>query len=138
MLDTCDTVRQRVVSQHVHVGGDGRARLLLSPHGYIRPAELDLMGQLAGFELESRHADCCGTEFTAGSRLPSVGVPAAADRLPATTPTARRTPRGRFGAAKPGSHVLVVPPADRLDGAAVLGIQSPRRVPGVPAHTGAG
>jgi SAM-dependent methyltransferase len=33
----------------------------------IWPSELDLMAQLAGFELEARHADWAGTEFTAGS-----------------------------------------------------------------------
>ena len=38
------------------------------PHRYIWPAELDLMAQLAGFELESRHADWTGAEFTAESR----------------------------------------------------------------------
>jgi hypothetical protein len=32
------------------------------------PAELDLMAQSAGFELEARHADWDGTEFTAESR----------------------------------------------------------------------
>lgn len=42
--------------------------LLRSPHRYIWPAELDLMAQLAGFELESRHADWTGAEFTAESR----------------------------------------------------------------------
>ena len=36
--------------------------------GYIWPAELDLMAQLAGFELESRHADWTKTPFTAESR----------------------------------------------------------------------
>jgi hypothetical protein len=34
----------------------------------IWPAELDLMAQLAGFELETRHADWTGTDFTAESR----------------------------------------------------------------------
>ena len=43
------------------------ARLFRSPHRYIWPAELDLMAQLAGFELESRHADWAGAEFTAES-----------------------------------------------------------------------
>ena len=45
-----------------------QARLIRSPHRYIWPAELDLMAQLAGFELESRHADWSGSEFTAESR----------------------------------------------------------------------
>jgi hypothetical protein len=39
-----------------------------SPHRYAWPAELDLMGRLAGFSLESRHADWAGGEFTAASR----------------------------------------------------------------------
>lgn len=34
------------------------------PLRYIWPAELDLMAQLAGFELESRHADWSGSGFT--------------------------------------------------------------------------
>ena len=37
-----------------------QARLGRSPHRYVWPAELDLMGRLAGFELESRHADWSG------------------------------------------------------------------------------
>ena len=45
-----------------------RRELFRSPHRYIWPAELDLMAQLAGFELESRHADWSGAEFTAESR----------------------------------------------------------------------
>ena len=45
----------------------GEARLFRSPHRYIWPAELDLMAQLAGFELETRHADWAGAEFTADS-----------------------------------------------------------------------
>ena len=38
-----------------------------TPQRYIWPAELDLMAQLAGLELEERHADWTGTEFTAES-----------------------------------------------------------------------
>jgi SAM-dependent methyltransferase len=34
----------------------------------IWPAELDLMAELAGFELETRHADWSGADFTAESR----------------------------------------------------------------------
>jgi hypothetical protein len=57
-----------VVSHHFWFGDGKEARLARSPHRYIWPAELDLMAQLAGFELESRHADWLGTEFTAESR----------------------------------------------------------------------
>ncbi|MFC5382087.1 class I SAM-dependent methyltransferase [Aquipuribacter nitratireducens] len=71
LIDTYDVLHQRVVSHHVTYSpadGDGRdARLFRSPHRYIWPAELDLMAQLAGFELESRHADWTGAPFTAES-----------------------------------------------------------------------
>ncbi len=66
-LDTYDVLTQRIVSHHFRFGDDHRAELFRSPHRYIWPAELDLMAQLAGFELESRHADWSGTEFTAES-----------------------------------------------------------------------
>ncbi|MET9559748.1 class I SAM-dependent DNA methyltransferase [Streptomyces tauricus] len=67
-LDTYDVLRQHVVSHHFRFDGTERARLFRSPHRYIWPAELDLMAQLAGPELESRHADWDGTAFTADSR----------------------------------------------------------------------
>ncbi|MFE9605586.1 class I SAM-dependent DNA methyltransferase [Streptomyces hokutonensis] len=66
-LDTYDVLDQRAVSHHFRIDGAGQARLALSPHRYIWPAELDLMAQLAGFELETRHADWDGAEFTAES-----------------------------------------------------------------------
>ncbi|MFI2378660.1 class I SAM-dependent methyltransferase [Streptomyces sp. NPDC018964] len=68
LLDTYDTLRQHVVSHHFHFDGTRQAELFRTPHRYIWPAELDLMAQLAGFELESRHADWDGTAFTAESR----------------------------------------------------------------------
>lgn len=67
-LDTYDVLNQRVVSHHFRFGEGTRAEVFRSPHRYIWPAELDLMGQLAGFVLESRHADWSGKEFTAESR----------------------------------------------------------------------
>ncbi|MEO3889244.1 class I SAM-dependent methyltransferase [Nonomuraea sp. B5E05] len=67
-LDTYDVLRQLVVSHHFRFDESKRAQLFRSPHRYIWPAELDLMAQLAGFELESRHADWAGAEFTAESR----------------------------------------------------------------------
>ncbi|WP_414635866.1 class I SAM-dependent DNA methyltransferase [Actinophytocola sp.] len=66
-VDTYDVVAQQVVSHHFRFGEDRRARLFRTPHRYIWPAELDLMARLAGFELESRHADWTGAEFTAES-----------------------------------------------------------------------
>jgi SAM-dependent methyltransferase len=68
LLDTYDLLHQQVVSHHFRFDDSGNSRLFRSPHRYVWPAELDLMGQLAGFELESRHADWQGTEFTEESR----------------------------------------------------------------------
>jgi hypothetical protein len=56
-VDVFDVLHRRLVSHHFRFGEDGRTELFRSPHRYIWPAELDLMAQLAGFELESRHAD---------------------------------------------------------------------------------
>lgn len=67
-LDTYDVLHQQVVSHHVRYDEDGTAaRLSRSPHRYVWPAELDLMAQLAGLELESREADWAGAPFTADS-----------------------------------------------------------------------
>jgi len=67
-LDSYDVVHQQVVSHHVRFGKGRAAQLFRSPHRYIWPAELDLMGELAGFTLETRNADWTGAEFTADSR----------------------------------------------------------------------
>jgi SAM-dependent methyltransferase len=66
-LDTYDVLRQRIVSHHFRLDENGQAHLFRSPHRYIWPTELDLMAQLAGFELETRRADWAGAEFTAES-----------------------------------------------------------------------
>lgn len=78
-LDTYDVLRQQVVSHHFRFDGTEQARLFRSPHRYIWPAELDLMAQLAGFALESRHADFNGTPFDAdsGSHVSVYRLPAA-------------------------------------------------------------
>lgn len=72
LVDTYDVLQQLVVSHHVRfdpeVSGGREARIGRTPHRYIWPAELDLMAQLAGFELESRWADWDRSEFTADSR----------------------------------------------------------------------
>lgn len=65
--DTYDLVHQQVVSHHFRFGEGREARILRSPHRYIWPAELDLMAELAGFELESRQAGWDGSPFTAES-----------------------------------------------------------------------
>ena len=67
-LDTYDVLHQRVVSHHFRFDDGEETRLFRSPHRYIWPAELDLMAQLARFDLEDRHADWSGAEFTADSR----------------------------------------------------------------------
>jgi SAM-dependent methyltransferase len=66
-VDSYDVVKQHLISYHFHFDDSRQAYLSRSPHRYIWPAELDLMGQLAGFSLESRHADWHGSEFTAES-----------------------------------------------------------------------
>jgi hypothetical protein len=67
-LDTVDILNQIVVSHHFRFGEGNEATLFRSPHRYVWPAELDLMAQIAGFTLESRHADWIGSPFTAESR----------------------------------------------------------------------
>lgn len=67
-LDVYDVLAQRLVSHHVTYDGTGQARVFRSPHRFVWPAELDLMAELAGLELESRHADWTCAEFTADSR----------------------------------------------------------------------
>ncbi|GAA1961082.1 class I SAM-dependent methyltransferase [Kitasatospora viridis] len=69
-LDTYDVLHQQVVSHHFRFDAEAghEAQVVRSPHRYIWPAELDLMAELAGMTLESRHADWTGAEFTAQSR----------------------------------------------------------------------
>lgn len=67
-LDTYDVLHQRVVSHHFRFDETRQARLGRTAHRYVWPAELDLMAQLAGFTLETRHADWSGAEFTEDSR----------------------------------------------------------------------
>src|SRR3954451_7057764 len=67
-LDTYDVLEQRLVSHHFEFGNGKQARLFRSPHRYVWPGELDLMDRVTGLELESRHADWSGSEFTADSR----------------------------------------------------------------------
>jgi SAM-dependent methyltransferase len=67
-LDTYDVLHQQVVTHHFWFDESGKARLGRCPCRYIWPAELDLMAQLAGFELESRHADWTGAVFAEQSR----------------------------------------------------------------------
>ncbi|HKN96418.1 MAG TPA: class I SAM-dependent methyltransferase [Pseudonocardiaceae bacterium] len=68
-LDTYDPLHQRLESLHFEFdpAGGHQAYVTRSPHRYIWPAEMDLMARIAGFTLESRHADWSGAEFTAES-----------------------------------------------------------------------
>ena len=61
-------LQQHVVSHHFTFDEGERARLFRSRHRYVWPGELDLMAQLAGFELEARHENWSGAAFTAESR----------------------------------------------------------------------
>ncbi len=67
-LDTVDTLNQIVVSHHFRFGETGDATIFRSPHRYVWPSELDLMAQIAGFTLESRHTDWIGSPFTGESK----------------------------------------------------------------------
>ena len=79
IVDTFDVLRQQLVSHHFTFSSGGQASLWRSPHRYIWPSELDLMAQLAGFELEARHADWTKAEFTgeSGSHVSVYRLPAA-------------------------------------------------------------
>lgn len=66
-MDVLDLATQRGVSHHVHYDADGAARVGFSPFRYVWPGELDLMGQLAGLDLEHRWADFARADFTSQS-----------------------------------------------------------------------
>jgi SAM-dependent methyltransferase len=66
-VDTYDPVTQQAVSHHFSREPDGSFRHGIHHFRYVWPAELDLMAQLAGLELEQRVADWHGAEFTSES-----------------------------------------------------------------------
>lgn len=66
-VDAYDLLEQRLVSNHFRFDDSGEARVFRTPHRYVWPAELDLMGRLAGFRLETRHADWIGSALTVES-----------------------------------------------------------------------
>ena len=66
-VDTYDVVTQQAVSHHFSRQPDGSFRHGIHNYRYVWPAELDLMAQLAGLELEQRVADWHGAPFTAES-----------------------------------------------------------------------
>lgn len=66
-VDTCDTAAQVVMSHHVRMDDSTAAQVFRTPHRYVWPSEMDLMAQLAGFTLETRHSDWQGAEFDGAS-----------------------------------------------------------------------
>lgn len=67
LVDAVDPVSQHLISYHFRYEDGPEARVARTPHRYIWPAELDLMAQLAGFELEARWADWDRSPFTESS-----------------------------------------------------------------------
>jgi hypothetical protein len=66
-FDEYDVATQRSVSHHIFER-DGRARRWSAPFRYVWPAELDLMGRLAGLVLRERWSDWDRSPFTSESR----------------------------------------------------------------------
>lgn len=66
-FDTYDPATQDGTSHHYTRGPDGAMRYGVHRYRYVWPAECDLMAQLAGMTLESRHADWSGAPFTGDS-----------------------------------------------------------------------
>ncbi len=67
-LDTFDTKHQHLVSHHISFDEGREPRVVRVRQRYVWPSELDLMAQIAGFELVARHADWQGNDFTGDSR----------------------------------------------------------------------
>ncbi|WP_308799988.1 class I SAM-dependent DNA methyltransferase [Agromyces silvae] len=63
-VDEYDLVTQSLVSHHLNVDDEGRARSFRTPQRYVWPAELDLMAQISGMRLESRWESWDKTAFT--------------------------------------------------------------------------
>jgi len=66
-FDTYDLAAQQCTSHHYWREADGAVRYGSGNFRYIWPAECDLMGRLAGMELEERLADWDGSPFTSES-----------------------------------------------------------------------
>lgn len=67
-FDTYDPVSQHAVSHHYYHLPDGTVRHSHLHYRYVWPAELDLMAQMAGMELEHRWGDWDRQPFTADSQ----------------------------------------------------------------------
>jgi hypothetical protein len=67
-FDTYAVAEQMLWSHHVTIDPDGAAKTHVHPFRYVWPSELDLMAEIAGFTLVSRHADWNGEPFENDSR----------------------------------------------------------------------
>jgi SAM-dependent methyltransferase len=67
IFDAYDLVSQELTSHHYSREPDGAVRHNTGHFRYVWPAELDLMAQLAGLELEERYADWHRRPFTSTS-----------------------------------------------------------------------
>jgi Methyltransferase domain len=67
-FDTYSIAEQKLSSHHVTIASDGKAVHHVHPFRYVWPSELDLMAELAGMQLVTRHADWQGSDFTDDSR----------------------------------------------------------------------
>ena len=67
-FDTYETAAQKLTSHHVTTASDGTSHYSSIPFRYVWPSELDLMAELAGMKLLSRHADWIQTPFDDSSK----------------------------------------------------------------------
>jgi SAM-dependent methyltransferase len=62
-----DPLQQRVDASHIHLRTGQPVEMQPVSLRFAWPSELDLMGELAGLELQARHADWSGAPFTKDS-----------------------------------------------------------------------
>jgi Methyltransferase domain len=67
-FDTYEIASQKLTSHHVYIATDGTSQTNAIPFRYVWPSELDLMAELAGMKLHSRHADWNKTAFDDNSK----------------------------------------------------------------------
>lgn len=67
IFDSYDLVSQRLFSHHINLEDGQVTSVGGTPHRYVWPAELDVMGKMAGLQLVSRYADWDKSEFTGDS-----------------------------------------------------------------------
>jgi Methyltransferase domain len=67
-IDEYDVANQGLISHHIEFLPDGSVERVSMPFRYVWPAELDLMGELAGMKLRERWANWHREPFTSESR----------------------------------------------------------------------